>query len=498
MLNVALSTPAIAVAPTVLTGGVEFPYSSVIVSMSGTVNPNGIATSDYNVYFQYGLSTNYGYTTQRNGGDSTFNGVEALSIADLAVGLKRGTTYHYRLVAGNSEGFSYGADATFTTPLNMTPTAQDIVVNAIGVGAVSIYTNVQDRDGDALTLTVSSPSHGTATSDTAQYIIYKPDTTKALTDDFTFTVSDGFGGTATANVHWANVSNTIVGKYVSTVFVGGIPGDDKPAGSIGLNITTSMTYSGVASFFGARYSIHGLFSVDGRAVEEINRIGAPPITIELTLDPSSGVSNLTGVIHASEIDYGIKSSTRLIFPENPAEAGSYTMALPPSDASLPLGNGYVTGKVSKHGRVIFTGRIGDGQPFSFGTQLRQGGSAEIYVTAGSKPRDRIYGTLQFPGLGANESTGELYWYKAPRSTSYYQEGFQPIVFVQGSRLLLTAEEDKILDYSTELAGWTSFSRISTTMNCSLARWVEKMRRRSLSPSQQPSAPSAAHCAQSQP
>ncbi len=128
------------------------------------------------------------------------------------------------------------------------------------------------------------------------------------------------------------------------------------------------------------------------------------------------------------------------------------MALPPSDASVPLGNGYVTGQVSKHGRVVFTGRIGDGQPFSFGTQLRQGGNAEIYVTAGSQPRDRIYGTLQFPGVGMDESTGILHWYKAPRSTSYYQEGFQTTVQVQGSRLLLTPEEDKILDYSTELAG----------------------------------------------
>ncbi len=455
LLNVALSTPAIAVAPTVVTGGVDAQYSSTALELNGTVNPNGVTIDQNGIYFQIGLTTNY----SRTGSvylPSPLNTTIPLGVRQF-FSVERGTTYHYRVVAKNADGTSYGEDATFTTALNMPPEALDTDVLVFKSQKVEFFCVFRDPDYETLTVTaVSAPSHGTVTVGDVTpgiggYFTYTPDGTNALQDEFTYTVTDGYGESDTATVRWANVSKRTAGKYVSTVLVG-IAENGLPAGSVGLNVTANRTFTGVVTFFGARYPIHGVFSADGRAVEEIDRIGAPPITVELNLNLLSTTTYLGGVIHASELDYEISGSTRLIFPDNAAEAGSYTMALPPTDASVPLGNGYVTGKVSKHGRVLFTGRIGDGQPFSFGTQLRQGGSAEIYVTAGSQPRDRIYGTLQFPDLGVNESTGNLNWYKAPRSTSYYQEGFQTTVVVQGSRLLLTAKEDKILDYSTELAG----------------------------------------------
>jgi len=79
-------------------------------TVTGTVNPRGSATS---VRFEFGPTTGYGAATPPQ--------PVASSVADSAVaaplgGLAPATTYHYRMVAGNEEGETGSADATFTTP----------------------------------------------------------------------------------------------------------------------------------------------------------------------------------------------------------------------------------------------------------------------------------------------------------------------------------------------------------------------------------------------
>lgn len=60
---------------------------------------------------------------------------------------------------------------------------------------------VGDADGDALTITlVGTPGHGTVTVDANGAFVYRPDADFHGVDSFTYTVSDGHGGTATAGV----------------------------------------------------------------------------------------------------------------------------------------------------------------------------------------------------------------------------------------------------------------------------------------------------------
>ena len=75
--------------------------------MNGTVNPSGTSTS---AYFQYGTTTSYGSTGQSTTGISTTQNLQT-----VLTGLAPGTTYHYRIVASNSGGTSYGSDVSFTT-----------------------------------------------------------------------------------------------------------------------------------------------------------------------------------------------------------------------------------------------------------------------------------------------------------------------------------------------------------------------------------------------
>jgi len=80
-------------------------------TMRGTVNPNGLETT---YRFEIGTTSEYGFSVpaEDKGIGSGKSGVE---VSEKLVGLKSGTTYHFRVVATNAEGTSYGKDETFTT-----------------------------------------------------------------------------------------------------------------------------------------------------------------------------------------------------------------------------------------------------------------------------------------------------------------------------------------------------------------------------------------------
>ena len=81
-----------ATAPTAITGPVTA-VGATTATLSGTVNPNGDATS---WHFDYGTTTSYGSSTSStNAGSGTANTTVTANIT----GLTPGTTYHYRLVA---------------------------------------------------------------------------------------------------------------------------------------------------------------------------------------------------------------------------------------------------------------------------------------------------------------------------------------------------------------------------------------------------------------
>lgn len=95
-------------APDVVTGK-EIQVSTDSVNLTGTVNPNGLTTT---YYFEIGYTTAYGTTS------STYNagsGISPLSVQFTPSGFLPETTYHYRVVASNSIGTTYGNDVVFRT-----------------------------------------------------------------------------------------------------------------------------------------------------------------------------------------------------------------------------------------------------------------------------------------------------------------------------------------------------------------------------------------------
>jgi len=92
--------------PTVTTD----PASSVTITsatLNGTVNPNGAGMK---YYFEYGASSDYGSSTPVQ---SFGSGASDVSVNAAITDLTSCTTYHYRIVATNYSGTSYGDDVTF-------------------------------------------------------------------------------------------------------------------------------------------------------------------------------------------------------------------------------------------------------------------------------------------------------------------------------------------------------------------------------------------------
>jgi plastocyanin len=97
--------------PTVTTNPAAL-IASFSARLKGSLNPDGLSTT---FHFQYGTTTSYGLTTapQTQTGDTS-----RLVVANIN-GLTPQTIYHFRIVASNTAGTTFGSDRTFTT-LTMT------------------------------------------------------------------------------------------------------------------------------------------------------------------------------------------------------------------------------------------------------------------------------------------------------------------------------------------------------------------------------------------
>src|ERR1700726_893013 len=90
--------------PSATTGAVTATYPTSAVA-TGTVNPNGVATS---YYFEYGPGRESSFaakTVQQRAGSGAADVAVSMTIA----GLSPATSYHYRLVASNDSGITDGA-----------------------------------------------------------------------------------------------------------------------------------------------------------------------------------------------------------------------------------------------------------------------------------------------------------------------------------------------------------------------------------------------------
>lgn len=127
-VQLSLSNAVTAIAPTAATASASniiATGTNAVATLNGTVNPNGANTT---AWFEWGRTRAYG--NQNLAITVTSNApVSAL------VNVPAGFPYHFRTVASNSAGCSYGADQTFWSP-RLQLTGAESVTNAYGVNFV--------------------------------------------------------------------------------------------------------------------------------------------------------------------------------------------------------------------------------------------------------------------------------------------------------------------------------------------------------------------------
>lgn len=133
-------------------------------TITGYINPNGNTTS---IKFEYGTTDSYGHI-MLGIPDNATGTANSASKADLT-GLTKSTLYHYRIVAENRAGISYGEDKTFTTPEN------DPVIPSLTTAAVTDITQTTATGGG----NISSDGGGSVT---ARGICYSTTSNPTLED----------------------------------------------------------------------------------------------------------------------------------------------------------------------------------------------------------------------------------------------------------------------------------------------------------------------------
>jgi hypothetical protein len=128
--------------PSAVTGSAT-DVTSTSATLSGTVSPNGSEPAV--AYFEYGTTTAYGSVTTTVSVDAADTQVtRAIS------GLTPGTEYHFRIVASNSVGVTFGEDGSFVTPANP---ASVVTLPATGVNSTSATLNgTVDPNGSPTTV----------------------------------------------------------------------------------------------------------------------------------------------------------------------------------------------------------------------------------------------------------------------------------------------------------------------------------------------------------
>jgi hypothetical protein len=103
-------------------------------TVSGTINPEGL---DSSYELDLGTDTSYGTSIYGEAGSGSAPTQIAVGLQNLAPA----STYHYRIVAINSDGRVNGADRTFTTPAYDKPIVLPPVLPLLGTPAIAFPTD---------------------------------------------------------------------------------------------------------------------------------------------------------------------------------------------------------------------------------------------------------------------------------------------------------------------------------------------------------------------
>ncbi len=200
------------------------------------------------------------------------------------------------------DGVAKSATATVSVLVNSLPIAgtDSPRCDEDASTVISVLANDSDPDGDTLSIThVTTPAHGTAQHNIDKTITYTPAADYNGSDSFSYTISDGNGGTATATVNvtvdpvndppLANDDSAVTNEDTVVTIV--VLGNDSDPDGDSLNVTSladpahgtavingdnSLTYTPAANFFGSDSFDYTISDRNG---------GTATATVSITVNP---------------------------------------------------------------------------------------------------------------------------------------------------------------------------------------------------------------------
>lgn len=388
--------------------------SGTTATLGGTGDADG---GEIPVHFEYGFTTDYGGSTAAqilSGGVSNFS--------TTVNGLQRGSKYHFRAVGQTATESVYGDDATFMTAANTNPvTADDLVYAARAVSlTIDAAANDTDAEGDTLTITGFTQGARGAVSLADNKFIYAADKSFQGSDTFTYTISDGFGGSATAQVT-VRTFLPMAGTY--TAFVSDTSANE---GLLQVTLMPGGTFAGYLLLDGHKYSVRGTVGSTGQSTFFATARGLTPLDGTLELRPLT--NTIEGEISDGTLDRHF-SAIRATVPAR-TERGRYIAeicATTDEGESLPYGLGILT--VSRTGVVSLSATLGDKSRVVTAAMLRPDGSLLIYCPLYQGEKGHLRGIMN---LFSVNSGGTLELFKPAQLPS---DGF----FTKGFRVNLSVE-----------------------------------------------------------
>jgi hypothetical protein len=390
--------------------------SATNVTVRGaTLQSSVICPNPFQAYFVYGAGTSLSGTSSMV---SLASSGSAQQISIALAGLLPHQIYHYRAAAADVTGPSYGVEAIFKTADNP-PVAGNLTAFA-GTAPlpIPVLTVCSDPDGDVLKVTKVSAGGAGKSAITAggKAVTYQFQSNSQPLDHFDYTISDGFGGTATGQVNLVNYA-TLAGAYCALLLNPGA--QNSGAGFLRLTLAGTGRCTGSLTIAGVAYPFAGAFNSSGNLSVTISTPGTPfgtTITLAMVQD-GAGYQLSAGVA---------MNALRLagtLPPASAALAGTYTMALPPPPGASYVGCGYAVLKVASTGLATLSGALPDGAPFTCSTTFDAANQAGVFsLLYAAANRGSLAGTLTVSGSTNALISGDLVWTKPALASAGIDQG----------------------------------------------------------------------------
>jgi hypothetical protein len=256
---------------------------------------------------------------------------------------------------------------------------------------------------------------------------------------------------ATSNFRYRVVRPPLVGFYTGLA----IPTADstdpaRQVGVVAVTVTKTGQFTGSVKVGGSPKPIplsatfgnggDARFGTDGASTVAIKRPNLPWLLLSLKLDVSGRTQQITGTLTEDGTVVSSVALSRVPFTVPSTLPGAYTgvfQALVPPNGGLgatdyPQGHGYAVATVNSKGAVVLSGKLGDGQAFSYSSYLSKDRVLPLYLLpyAGT---GTISGLVNFHALPGSDADGVgLRWFKPanPRDSAY-RNGWQDEVAFNG-------------------------------------------------------------------